>query len=67
MGKRCIYPGTHLSPGVSHFADEPPGSAHHHPNKENKSKEKEYGRQSGRVVTLYIVLQQLDLDYKNFL
>ena len=38
-------------PGVSHFADDPPSSAHRHPNKENKSKEKEFGRQSGRVVT----------------
>ena len=40
MGKRCIHPGTHPSPGVSHFADNPPGSAHRHPIKENKSKER---------------------------
>uniref|UniRef100_A0A673YL62 Serine/threonine-protein phosphatase 4 regulatory subunit 1-like n=1 Tax=Salmo trutta TaxID=8032 RepID=A0A673YL62_SALTR len=26
----------HLSPGVSHFADDPPSSAHRHPIKENK-------------------------------
>jgi hypothetical protein len=51
MGKWCIYPGTHPGPGVSYVADDPPGSAHLHPNKEYKSKEKEFGRQSGRVVT----------------
>ena len=38
---------------VSHVADDPPGSAHRHPNKENKSEEK-YSRQSGRVVTLTV-------------
>jgi hypothetical protein len=27
MGKRCIYPGTHPSPGVSHFADTLPAPA----------------------------------------
>ena len=36
-------------PGVSHVADDPPNSAHQHPNKETKKRE--YGRQSGRVVT----------------
>jgi hypothetical protein len=37
-------------PGVSHGADDPPNSAHQHPNKETRTK-REYGRQSGRVVT----------------
>ena len=27
-------------PGVSHVADDPPNSAHRHPNKENMSKER---------------------------
>lgn len=38
-------------PGVSHEADDPPNSAHWHPNKETRTKT-EYGRQSGRVVTI---------------
>jgi hypothetical protein len=38
-------------PGVSHVADDPPNSAHRHPNKETRTK-REYGRQSGRVVTV---------------
>ena len=42
----------HTRAQVSHFADDPPGSAHRHHIKENKSKEKEFGRQSGRVVTI---------------
>jgi hypothetical protein len=36
---------------VSHFVDDPPGYTHQHPDKENKSKEKEFVRQSGRVIT----------------
>ena len=36
---------------MSHVTADPPGSAPWHPNKENESKEKEYGRQSGRVIT----------------
>ena len=39
-------------PGVSHVADDTHSSALRHPNKENKSKEKEYGRHSGRAVTI---------------
>ena len=27
-GKGVFIPGTHLGPGVSHFADDPPGCAH---------------------------------------
>jgi hypothetical protein len=38
-------------PGVSHVADDPPNSAHRHPNKETRTK-REYGRQSGLVVTI---------------
>jgi hypothetical protein len=37
-------------PGVSHVADDPPNCAHRHPNKGTRTK-REYGRQSGRVVT----------------
>jgi hypothetical protein len=40
-------------PGVSHEADDPPNSAHQHPNKETTKRE--YGRQSGRVVTVHVV------------
>ena len=41
--------GVYLGPGVSHVADDPLNSAHRHPNKETTKRE--YGRQSGRVVT----------------
>jgi hypothetical protein len=50
-GIGVFIPRTHPSPGVSHFADDPPSSTHQPSIKENKSKEKEFGRQSGRVVT----------------
>jgi hypothetical protein len=65
MGKKYIYPGTHPGPGVSHFADDPPGSAHQHPHEENKCKEKELGRRSGRVVTIdYWVVLILGFHHK---
>jgi hypothetical protein len=37
-------------PGISHVADDPPNSAHRYPNQETRTK-REYGRQSGRVIT----------------
>jgi hypothetical protein len=43
-------------PGVSHVADDPPNSAHRHPNNETRTK-REYGRQSGRVVTVILLLK----------
>ena len=42
-----------------------PGSAHRHPNEENKNKEKEFGRQRGKVVTSWIELLEWTCPIKS--